>query len=347
MEPKLDPSRIIETGTAFWPSQVLLSAVSLGLFTELGGEALTANELGERLGLHQRAWYDFFDTLVALDFLERDGDGPAARYRNTRETAVFLDKKSPDYIGGMLEMGHDRLYPFWADLTTALKTGQPQNEAKHLGAEAADRLFDELYADPDRLEQFLSSMAGFSKGNFQIFAEKFDFSRYRTLCDIGGATGILAALVAERHAHMECTTFDLPAVEPVAARALKARGLEDRVKVVSGDFFTDPLPEADILTMGMILHDWNLDRKMHLIRAAHDALPRSGALIAIENIIDDARRENAFGLMMSLNMIVETGDGFDYSGADFDKWCRDAGFRHTEVLHLNGPCSAAIAYKSG
>jgi hypothetical protein len=107
----------------------------------------------------------------------------------------------------------------------------------------------------------------------------------------------------------------------------------------------DRLPEADIITMGMILHDWNLEKKKHLIRLAYDALPDSGALVAIENIIDDARRSNAFGLMMSLNMLIEFGDAFDFTAADFNGWCREAGFRRFELLHLNGPCSAAIAYK--
>ncbi|MFP4004409.1 MAG: methyltransferase [Alphaproteobacteria bacterium] len=345
MSGELNPARIVETASAFWASQVLVSATSLNLFTELGDEALTAPELGKRLNLHERAWYDFFDTLVALRFLERDGEGPQARYRNTAETAAFLNKNNPEYVGGMLEMVHDRIYPFWADLTTALKTGEPQNEAKHLGAEAAGKLFDELYADPDRLEQFLGAMAGVSRHNFAAFAEKFDFSGHRSLCDVGGATGLLAATVAKRHPEIECATFDLPAVEPVAARSLRNWGLEGRVKVLSGDFFADPLPRADVLTMGMILHDWNLERKMTLIRKAHEALPEGGVFVAIENLIDDARRENAFGLMMSLNMIVETGDGFDFTGADFDGWCREAGFRRTEVMHLNGPCSAAIAYK--
>jgi hypothetical protein len=82
-----------------------------------------------------------------------------------------------------------------------------------------------------------------------------------------------------------------------------------------------------------------------LISRAYDALPENGVLVAIENIIDDARRENVFGLLMSLNMLIEFGDAFDFSGADFWKWCKEAGFKRYEVMHLAGPCSAAIAYK--
>jgi hypothetical protein len=335
------PAKILETGFAFWPSKVLLSAVELGLFTRLGDKSLTGDELGRVLELHPRGTYDFFDTLVALGFLGRDGDGPTARYRNTRETAAFLDKGKPSYVGGILEMANARLYGFWNDLTPALRTGKPQNELKNGGTS----MFTELYADPARLEQFMSAMRGISTANFAALAERFDFAQYRTLCDVGGATGILSTLVARRHPHMQCTSFDLPEVEPIAKRWIAKDGMSDRVRTASGDFLRDPLPKADVITMGMILHDWNLEKKRHLVRLAYEALPKGGAFIAVENLIDDARRENAFGLMMSLNMLIEFGDAFDFTGADFWSWCREAGFSRYEVVHLQGPCSAAIAYK--
>jgi hypothetical protein len=318
-----------------------LSAVELELFTHLGGESMTGDELGGLLGLHERAVADFLDTLVALGFLERDGDGPDALYANTPETAHFLDKNGPAYIGGILEMFNARLYGYWNDLTEGLRTGQPQNEIKHKGAS----LFDELYSDPARLEQFMNAMTGISLGNFHALAEKVDFSRWSTLCDVGGATGQLSMIVASRHPHMRCTTFDLPVVAPIATKAIAAAGLADRVSVASGDFFADPLPKADVITMGMILHDWNLERKQHLIAAAYDALPDGGAFIVIENLIDDARRENVFGLLMSLNMLVEFGDAFDFTGHDFEQWCSEAGFRSVEIVPLAGPASAGIAYK--
>jgi hypothetical protein len=338
---ELDPSHIMQVGMGFWPSKAVLSAVELQLFTHLGAESMTGEQIGERLGLHPRAIYDFLDTLVALRLLERDGDGSDGRYRNSAETAAFLDKRSPTYIGGILEMCNARLYRFWGDLTEALQTGKPQNEIKHTGKP----MFDELYSDPVRLEQFMEAMQGISLGNFQALAERFDFSRYETLCDVGGATGQLCTILATRHPHLQCTSYDLPVVAPIAEKAIAAAGLTDRVAVASGDFFADPLPRADVITMGLVLHDWNLDRKMHLIRSAYEALPEGGAFIIIENLIDDARRENAFGLMMSLNMLIEFGDAFDFTGDDFAEWCGKAGFNHVEFLPLTGPASAGIAYK--
>ena len=325
----------------FWGSKALLSAVELELFTALGDDSMTGAEIGERLGLHARAVPDFPDTLVALGMLDRDGDGPDARYRNTQESRAFLDKSSPTYVGGILEMANARLYGFWGALTDALRTGEPQNEVKHTGK----AMFDELYSDPARLEQFMQAMQGISLGNFLALAEKFDFGKYETLCDVGGATGQLCTILATHHPHLQCTSYDLPVVAPIAERAIAAAGLSDRVTAASGDFFADPLPKADVITMGLILHDWNLDRKMDLIRSAYDALPEGGAFIIIENLIDDARRENAFGLMMSLNMLIEFGDAFDYTGSDFAGWCREVGFREVEIVPLVGPASAGIATK--
>ena len=336
-----DHAPILQTAFGFWSSKVLLTAIEFGVFTTLGDQSMTGEELGSALQLHPRGIRDFFDALVAMEFLERVGDGPQARYRNTLATAAYLDQNSGRYIGGILEMLNARLYRFWDDLPAALRTGKPQNEIKHSGKP----MFEELYSDLPRLEQFLGAMTGLSRINFEAFAEKFDFSPYKTVCDVGGATGLLSILVAQRHPHLQCTTFDLPEVAPVAKRTIATQELSDRIQVASGDFFQDPLPNADVITMGMILHDWNLDKKRHLIRAAFNALPEGGALVAIENLIDDARRENLFGLLMSLNMLIEFGDAFDFTAAEFREWCQEAGFHRFEVLHVSGPCSAAIAWK--
>jgi len=342
MSEHITPEHILGTGLGFWASKTLLSAVELELFTVIAPSAMTAAQIGDRLGLHPRSLRDFLDALVALQLLDRVGDGPAATYRNTREGAVFLDKNSPAYVGGMLEMANARLYEFWGNLTEALKTGQPQNEAKAGGA----NFFGELYADEGRLEQFLRAMQGIQTGNVMMLAEKIDFGKYGTLCDAGGANGNLAAIPAKKYSKLACTSFDLPPVEPIAKRHVEAMGVASRVKVVSGNFFEDPLPKADVITMGNILHDWDESQKKMLVKKAYDAVNPGGMFIAIEAVIDDARRKNAFGLLMSLNMLIEVPGGFDYTGAQFDAWAREAGFARTEIVPLAGPSSAAIAYKS-
>jgi hypothetical protein len=341
MREQLDPSHIMQTATAFWASKVLLTAVELDLFTTLGDDQLSAPQLGQKLGLHPRGTYDFFDALVALEFLDRDGDGPEGQYKNTPQTAAFLSKKSPEYIGGVPEMLNARLFSFWNDLGTALKTGKPQNEVKHGGKS----LFEGLYANQASLGTFLDAMSAFQAANFSILADKFDFTKYKTVSDVGGALALLSRIVGARHPHLTFTSFDLPPVEPLARKHIKAARMDGRITAVAGDFFQDELPAADVITMGNILHDWNLDKKKLLIRKAYDALSPGGAFIAIENLIDDGRRKNAFGLLMSLNMLIETGDGFDYTGADFRDWCSEIGFRKFEIIGLAGPTSAAIAYK--
>jgi predicted O-methyltransferase YrrM len=338
--PPIDPTRIFQLGEGFMASKTLLSAIEIDLFTVLGNDRMTGPQIGEKLGLHPRAIPDFPDTLVALGMLDRD-DESEPRYRNTTETAAYLDRSSPTYLGGVLEMCNSRLYGFWGDLTQALQTGAPQNEIKHTG----QPMFAELYSDPKRLQQFMNAMTGASMTGFHALAETFDFTSYHTVCDLGGATGQLSVILAARHPHLRCTTFDLPAVEPLAQQTINTARLGDRVRTASGDFFVDPIPEADVITMGMILHDHNLDRKKELIQAAYDALTPGGALISIEAFIDDARRTDTFALLMSLNMLIEFGDGFGFTGKDFTEWCTDAGFSETTITPLAGWASAGIARK--
>jgi precorrin-6B methylase 2 len=238
-------------------------------------------------------------------------------------------------------MANNRLYPFWGHLEEALKTGKPQNEMKQSGRP----FFEAIYADQDRLKGFLNGMAGAQMASFIAFAQGFDFSPYATLCDMGGAGGYLAAQVARFNPHMHTISVDLPAVEPIAKENVTRMQLSDRVSILAGDFFADDFPEADIITMGNILHDWSLEDKKALIRKAYQALPEGGAFVVIENVIDEHRSQNAFGLMMSLNMLIETEAGFDYTTADFEAWAREAGFHRIEVMPLTGPASAVIAYK--
>lgn len=336
----VDPSKIMQIGSGFFATKTLLSAVELGLFTTLAREAKTGQALQAELGLHPRASADFLDALVALGFLERDGKSLSGVYKNAADTDLFLDRNKPQYIGGILEMMNHRLYGFWGNLTEALKTGKPQNEVKNGGD-----MFGTLYADEARLEGFLRAMSGIQMGPFMALSQAFDFSKYKTVCDVGGAGGALSMVLARQHQHLTLTSFDLTPVAPIAKRNVSAAGLSDRITIASGDFFKDALPRADVITLGNILHDWDAEQKQQLLGAVHAALPEGGVLIAIENVIDDERRKNAFGLLMSLNMLIETYGGFDYTGADFAGWAKSAGFRDTRVLPLVGPTSAVIAYK--
>jgi O-methyltransferase/methyltransferase family protein len=331
------PEHIMQVGLGFWASKTLLSAVEMELFTELAKHPESGEVLRDRLGLHSRSYRDFLDALVALGFLEREDEV----YRNTPSTDLFLDKGKPSYIGGMLEMANRRLYRFWGGLTEALRTGQLQNEAKS----GETPFFEALYADPARLRGFLAAMTGLSHAANLAIAKQFPWREHETFVDVGTAQGDLAVQVALANEHLTGAGFDLPEVAPIFEDYIEHNGVQDRLRFVAGDFFADELPRADVLLMGHILHDWGLDEKRTLIRKAYEALPDNGALIVYETIIDDDRSQNAFGLLMSLNMLIETEGGFDYSASDCMGWMAEAGFASTRAEHLVGPDSMVIGVK--
>ncbi len=332
-----DPGHIMQVGLGFWASKTLLSAVELGVFTELAKKPGTLETLSEKLNLHPRSARDFLDALVALGFLERAD----AEYSNTPSTDLFLDRNKSSYIGGILEMANARHYPIWANLTTALHTGELQNEARGGGPNP----FVALYAEPERLKQFLRAMSGISNGANRAIARQFPWKNYESAADIGTAQGDLIVQVALANPHLTGIGFDLPEVRPICEEYITAHGLSSRVTFHTGSFFEQPLPHADVLMMGHILHDWNLDEKKMLIRKAFEAVPTGGALIVYDAIIDDQRSKNAFGLLMSLNMLLETPGGFDYTGADCMGWMREAGFKDARVEHLVGPDSMVVGIK--
>lgn len=331
------PEHIMQVGLGFWASKTLLSAVEMEIFTELAKKPEDLETLRGRLGLHPRSARDFLDALVALGFLERVG----GKYKNTPSTDLFLDKHKPSYIGGILEMANNRLYGFWGSLTEAVRTGRPQNEAKS----GAAPIFETLYADPVRLKGFLKAMSSISHGANLTIAAKFPWKDYRSIVDAGSAQGDMVVQIVKANPHLSGIGFDLPEVGPIFEEYVQENGLSGRVKFAAGSFFTDPIPKADVVTMGHILHDWDLDTKKVLIAKAYEALPKGGAFLVYETLIDDDRSKNALGLLMSLNMLIETPGGFDYTGADCQGWMKEAGFRETRVEHLVGPDSMVVGIK--
>ncbi|HXH50786.1 MAG TPA: methyltransferase [Terriglobia bacterium] len=332
------PDKIMQIGLGFWGSKTLLSAVELGVFTYLAQGPLNCDELAQAAGLHSRGARDFFDVLVAMGMLNRH-DG---RYSNTHESNIFLDKNKPSYIGGLLEMANSRLYPHWGGLTEGLRTGKRQNEAK---GDDSDDGFKTMYSDPQRMRTFLSAMTGISLPAAIAIARKFPWNKFKTFVDVGTAQGGLPTQIALAHEHVTGKGFDLPVVQPIFEDYVHSFGLQRRLRFQAGNFFEDPLPETDVLVMGHVLHDWNLEEKLMLLEKAVKALPKGGSLIVYESLIDDDRRHNAFGLLMSLNMLIETPGGFDYTGADCCGWMKKVGFSETRVEHLVGPDSMVVGVK--
>lgn len=336
MTQEFDHNAIVRLGMAYAESKTLLSAVELGVFTALAREPLDWQTLRERIGIHPRAARDFFDALVALRVLQRE-DG---RYSNTREADLFLDKTKKSYIGGMLEMSNARLYGIWGSLTEALRTGEPQNE---IGAR--EDIFTWLSKTPEKYREFTQAMTGLSLPSARALAAKFPWGRYKTFADVGTAQGGLPVQVALAHPHVTGIGLDLSPVQPVFEDYVREHGVADRLRFQVFDLFKDPIPRVDVITMGHILHGWKLADKRGFIKKAYDALPKGGVLIVYDAMIDDERRENVAGFMMSLTILLETPEGFDYTSADCAGWFREQGFREVRAEKLIGSDSFVVGVK--
>jgi hypothetical protein len=331
------PNNILEIGLSFRKSKALLSAVELGLFTTLADAPLDAEALVARLGLQGRGAGDFFDALVALGFLDRDSSG---RYANTPDCALYLDRQKPSYIGGLFEYINARQYENWGQLTQTLRTGAPQSGPLRTGDFAA------LHADRIAFDIFLKGMTGGSLMPARALASSFPWQTYRTVIDVGTGQGCVPVEIARAQSHLTGGGFDLPEVEQAFTSYVSERGLEKRLAFYPGDFFKDQLPQADVLIMGRILHDWDLPTRKLLLKKAHQALPQCGALIVYDSLIDDARRDQVDGLLSSLNMLIHTVGGSEYTGMECIDWMKEAGFRHARIERLTTVQWAVVATKN-
>jgi len=332
----LTNERIVKLAFAFREAKVVLSAVELGLFTVLAEGPLELEPLRNRLGIDQRGARDFFDALVALGMLERYKNG---QYANTPECDLYLDCRKPTYLGAELDHVNAQLYPRWNSLTPALRTGSAQS-----GAGAAGN-YPSFYSDPITLEAFLKGMTGATLLPAKALATNFPWADYQTVIDVGCAQGCLPVQIAQVHNHISGGGFDLPPVHPLFENYVQQHGLSDRLRFYPGNFFHDPLPIADVLVMGRVLHNWDMATKRMLLTKAYQALPNGGALVVYERMIDDERRTHAMGLLSSLNMLIMTAGGFDYTSADCIGWMQEAGFHNMRVEPLTIEQSMVIGVR--
>jgi hypothetical protein len=334
------PENILRIGSGFWASKALMSAVELGVFTELAqAGALEVHELSRRLGLHRRGARDFLDALVALGLLGRGIGG----YHNRPESERFLDRRKRTYIGSVVRMAGERLYPSWGRLTQALQTGLAQSEATSSGSDSD--YFNGLYSDPKKLKLFLQAMTAFSLRTGAALATKFPWLLYRRIVDLGTAQGAVPVELALVHPHLTAYGFDLPVVRPMFEEYVRSHGLEDRLHFVAGNFFADPFPPGDVYILGHLLHDWDTEGKRVLLAKAHAALPLGGALIVYDTLIDDGRCRNAFALLMSLNMLLQTPGGAEYTARECAGWLQQAGFQVLRTEPLAGGDTMIVGIK--
>jgi 2-polyprenyl-3-methyl-5-hydroxy-6-metoxy-1,4-benzoquinol methylase len=307
-----DPAALKLLGNAFCAAKLLLTAAELGVFTALDQAPATGSEVAAALGLHPRGVPDFLDALVAMGLLAKT-DG---RYFNTTAAANLLVRGRGSYIGGYLERANRMLYPAWGRLGDALRTGRPQ---------AADA-FAAMSADPAKLSQFLNMMDSVNGQLVPDIAAALAWENYGSIADVGGARGNLAARLALAHPHLRGVVFDLPVIEAPANEHLAALGVADRVRYQPGDFFTDPMPLADVVILGHVLHNWSPAERAMLVKKAYDAVSPGGALLVYDAMLDPEPTDLS-KILVSLNMLLVTEGGSEYTAADCMGWMSEAGFR--------------------
>lgn len=333
-----DPQKILELGMAFWSSRVVLTAVEFGVFTELAGGPLSAQGFMDRFGWHPRAAGPFLDALVGMGLLRRDRKG---RYANSRQAGLFLDRTRPSYIGGLMELSSKRLYNLWSGLGDLLRTGRPEAAEERGGNE----FFSSLYGDPAALREFLAGMTGITTGEAMLIAARFPWKRFRTFVDVGAAQGALPVRVALTHPHLTGASYDLPVVGPIFEEYVASFGLGDRLRFMPGDMNDGPLPAADVICFGHLLHGYGEPKRRELIAKAYAAVPPGGALLVYDAMIDPERRHNFMGMLSSLNIMLETREGFEATTEQCAGWLRDAGFVRVTTRPVIGPTSMVFGYK--
>jgi O-methyltransferase domain/Dimerisation domain len=331
----LSLAHITELAQSFERAKVLLAAVELDLFTALADGALDRDALRERIGIDERGARDFFDALVALGLLVRDRDG---RYANTEETNTYLDRNKSTYIGALMEDLNSRYYGVWGGLTAGLRTGQPQGGAQSTGD------FPALYADQTALRRFAGSQAARSLPVAKALAAKFPWSRYSTVIDVGTSQGCVPVQIALAHPHITGGGFDLPQLHELFDAYVGQHVLSDRLRFHPGDFLKHPLPSADVLILGRVLHNWDRATQMMLLKKAYDAISAGGALVVYGRLIDDDR-SSVDGLLSSLNMLLMSRGGSNFTGAECRSWMSATGFRKTDVEPLTVDQTMIVALK--
>jgi acetylserotonin N-methyltransferase len=313
-----DPAPILELIDAFRRSKTMFTAVSMGIFD------------GER---PQGAAMDrLLDGCVGLGLLAKQGD----HYVNTPMADEYISRSSPRTLSGYIRYSNDMLYRLWEHLEDAVIDGS-NRWAQTLGTEAA--LFSHFFRTPEAQRDFLMGMHGFGMISSPAVVAAFDLSAFRSFVDLGGATGHLALAARDRYPNMDAALFDLPSVIEVAREHVG-----DRVSLIAGDFFVDPLPPGDLYAVGRILHDWTEAKIVALLEKIHAALPSGGGLLIAEKLLKEDRSGPVATHMQSLNMLVCT-EGRERTLSEYTALLQGAGFRDIRG-HITGvPLDAVLALK--
>lgn len=325
----MNPAPVLDLIEAFRRSKTMFVAVSLGIFDRLQKGPAEARDFGGNPDAMER----LLDACVGLQLLEkRDG-----RYANTPVAEKYLCRSSPDTLCGYILYSDKALFPMWAHLEEAVLEGSHRWRQTFGGT---GTLFSNFFKSEEATREFLLGMHGFGRISSPTIVSAFDLSRFRRLVDLGGATGHLALAAVERYPSLRAAVLDLPAVAPVAREFAAGR-----IDVIEGDFFADPLPEADLFSLGRILHDWSEEKIERLLRKIYERLPAGGALLVVEKLLDDGKSGPVSAQMQSLNMLVVT-EGKERTLSEYTALLKTAGFADIEGRRTGTVLDAILAVKA-
>ena len=333
-----DPAPILHLVEAFRHSKTMFAAVGLGVFDALEEGPKPLDALAPALGVDADALGRLLDACVHLGLLTRSESG----YADSPASAAYLTSKSPRRLTGYVNYSNAILWKLWGNLEGAIREGTNRWKETY-GWDGP--IFDHMFATETSKREFLMGMHGFGMISSPEVVAAFDLSRFRTLADLGGATGHLAVAACERYPQLQGVVFDLPAVMPLAREIVGGSLVSDRIRLEPGDFFNDPLPQADLYALGRIVHDWTEAKCLKLLARIHDALPSGGGLLIAEKMLDEDKTGPRWALMQSLNMLTCT-EGKERSLTEYRALLGQVGFRDVIGCRTMSPLDAILAVKS-
>ncbi|MCW5977614.1 MAG: homocysteine methyltransferase [Bryobacteraceae bacterium] len=325
------PDLVLDLIEAFRRSKTMFTAVSLGVFDRLEERPAGAAELSN--GADAGAMERLLDACVSLGLLRKSG----GRYENTPVASAYLRRSSERTLTGYILYSDRVLFRLWANLEDAVREGA--NRWEQTFGFRGD-LFGNFFRTEEAQRDFLLGMHGVGLLSSPAVVAAFDLGAFRRLVDLGGATGHLAAAARQRYPSLEAVVFDLPSAVEFARRHVPLDG----VGYAAGDFFRDPLPEADLFALGRILHDWTEDKIHALLARIHERLPEGGGVLIAEKLLDDDKSGPAPAHMQSLNMLV-CAEGRERTLAEYEALLAAAGFRRVEGRKTGTPLDAVLARK--
>jgi acetylserotonin O-methyltransferase len=332
-----NPAPVLDLIQAFRRSKTMFAAVSLGIFDRLSDGAADAATLAREMGASTDALERVLDSCVPLGLIEKAG----AFYSNSPVAGTYLTRSSPHTLTGYILYSDRALYPLWGNLEAAVRAGTNRWQQTFGGDQA---IFQHFFRTDEARRDFLSGMDGFGQLSSPAVVAAFDLGRFHRLVDLGGGTAHLALTACAGYPQLQSAVFDLPDAISTAREYVERSPHGNRVRLIAGDFFTDPLPEADLFALGRILHDWSEEKVIALLRKVWEHLPTGGALLIAEKLLDDHKTGPLPALMQSLNMLVCT-EGKERTLAEYTVLLRQAGFVRVEGKVTNAPLDAILAVK--